>query len=273
MPRRLLIATPVRSGFSVNYWMSSRSILDAIPPSEIKIDWLPVAGAPVNFARNEIAYEAIQGDYDDLLQIDDDMAPTPEHVRRILSHDVDVVGGCYCAKKFGKPKWLFVPQPGAVMRQDGLLECAGVATGFERTKVSALRKLYAHYHDRRFLTPPDEKGYQKEMCELFPMGLIGEGTPEGRLERIKAVLARQADDPQECVRQVKEIATSRAGPGRLLGEDYFFTRLCRKAGVISYVDLGIGPVAHIGNVPFPITPDKVGHTDGGTAEMPPSHEI
>src|SRR4029077_20690498 len=53
----------------------------------------------VGKARNELAMDFLASDCDTFLQIDDDIVFKPEHVDRITSHDLPIVGGAYFKKQ------------------------------------------------------------------------------------------------------------------------------------------------------------------------------
>ncbi len=47
------------------------------------------------------------------------------------------------------------------------------------------------------------------------------------------------------------------GESRMLGEDYGFCALARKAGFKLYCDLNTQPVGHVGDVIYPIGPEQL----------------
>lgn len=280
MPRRILIATPFRFVMTPHYLETWDRIM-TIPPTEFQIDRKLYVNTYVNFARNEIAYEAMAGGYDDVIQLDEDNAPTANDVRRILSYDEDIVGGAYCKKVPGyPPKWTFIPEDGAEPDARGLLKCNGIATGFLRTRVSAIRKLYDAYPDRMFYTPADGNTPMRKLCELFPMGVIDGGSAEARLADIKDALDKMIIADALSVKALGELhskircfAFARRPPGNLLGEDYFFGKLARAAGLTVWADLAGPPISHLGMISFPITPDKVGWDAAKGIAIPETHPI
>jgi len=173
--KRLLIATPLREGASSNY------VQQLIPLIKngvrgYDIHTLFIAGPSVNFARNEIAFYAMNEGFDELVQIDEDLMHWERYLPRLMSHDVDIVAGVYCKKKVGKPFWLFTPKPGATAQPDGLLEVTGVATGFLRTKVDVLRKMFTHNPDNKFTAKAHEGDPATVRYDWFRMGVMGKGT-------------------------------------------------------------------------------------------------
>lgn len=258
--KKVLVATPIRNGTDSNYIRSLIASLRADLPG-YQLEFEVVGNTYVSFARNNLACYAVDHGFDEILWIDDDMLYSVDHVRRILSHsDSYVVGGIYCKRKPGEPEWLFVPHPDAKPLPDGRLECTGLATGFLRTPVSLLKHIQARFPDRRYLHRDPKTGRDTHLFEFFPMGIVGPGTPEGRLESIKYLLADESSTlkANDLLSQIREAAFGVREPGVIRGEDYYFCRIARKAGVQLYVDLGMPPVPHIGSVAFPITPEMVG---------------
>lgn len=247
--RKLLVATPLKNGASINYIGGLMRYLQA-PPTGYASNAIFNSGAGVNFARNDIAHEAVVGDYDELVMVDEDLLRWEQFLPRLLSHDVDIVSGVYCKRHPGKPKWLFVPRPGAEVEPDGLLECSGVPTGFIRIKVRALRDMMEAHPNRRFYA---ETEMPEVRFEWFPMGIVGAGAAERRLEDIQKIILRGGS-----MVEVEQAANGPRDPGRMLGEDYYFSHLARKAGLRVFVDLGMGVLPHTGTAAFPLTAADVG---------------
>lgn len=266
--KRLLIATPLRDGASSNY------VKELVPliKNGIKgydIHTLFIAGPSVNFARNEIAFYAMNEGFDELVQIDEDLMHWERYLPRLMSHDVDIVAGVYCKKKTGKPFWLFTPKPGASAQPDGLLEVNGVATGFLRTKVHVLREMFDRFPDNKFTAKAHEGDPTTIRYDWFQMGVIGKGTPAGRLEEIRTALG----DLNTTVEDIRRIATEPREPGRLLGEDYYFCRNARAAGFRIFVDLGMGILPHVGNISYPITKAMVTYDESQGSSLPMAEDI
>ena len=88
--KRLLIATPLREGASSNY------VQQLIPLIKngvrgYDIHTLFIAGPSVNFARNEIAFYAMNEGFDELVQIDEDLMHWERYLPRLMSHDVAIL--------------------------------------------------------------------------------------------------------------------------------------------------------------------------------------
>lgn len=276
--RRVLLATPVKGGLSVDYQRSLLPVVMRRVP-DVEFEARFYSGGAVNFARNDAEADAVAGNFDDVIMIDDDVAYTPDHIDRILSHDLDVVFGVYCKRKPGKPFWLFKPLPDTKPDANNLLECSAGATGFMRIRVSALKTMRAKYPEREFAAQEDSNGPVKVMFELFPMGVVGPRTAEARLAEVKAILSkfprvenRRAMIPAGLLDDLRDAADGQRGVGSIRGEDYFFCRLARQAGFKVYADLGLGVIGHLGITRFPVGPDQVGYVPGEPFVMPPAQE-
>lgn len=273
MTKRILIGSPCKNGFSVEY-MESMMQFRGLPSLGYEVEFVGAAGGSVNMARNKLANQAIAGNFDELLQLDSDIRWTNDHIIRLLSHDVDVVAGVYPKRQGGQPVYLFAPKPGAEKQPNGLMECAGVATGFLRTKVSVLRKICAdnpHLEHR----VSDKHGNPKNYFELFPMGVVGPRTPEARLEEVKAILAKmppfenpKAFIPAKSITEIREAIFGERDVGCFLGEDYYFSRLCRRSGFTVWADIGGNMLGHQGEICYPVTPEMVGMGPGVEQKLP-----
>lgn len=230
--KRLLVGTPVKHGISagfINCLFSFRRSLE-----RFDVDFHAVQGQAVNFARNDLAQKAVNEGYDGLLQIDEDMFFGGEHAR-ILEHGDKIIGGAYCVKRGGPPKWLFVPKPGASETPDGLLDCSTIATGFLYTPTSALvriREANPEHAYNYFEGSPDP--LPEPRFEWFPMGIVNK---------------------------------------RLVGEDYGFCHLAHKAGAPVYAALKLGIVKHMGHAPYPITEEMVQMAKNELMKIPEAFDL
>lgn len=60
-----------------------------------EVDYMPRAGYGCDMARNRIAADALNGGYDAVLMVDNDIALPTDALRNLLEHDVDFVMGYY----------------------------------------------------------------------------------------------------------------------------------------------------------------------------------
>lgn len=100
--KKLFVAVPVYGAIEPNF---GQCLLHLVTnrPCEMGLK-LQIGDSLVARARNALAAAFLKGDCTDLLFIDSDLIFSPEHVKRILDHDEDVVGGFYVKKKQGNPE-------------------------------------------------------------------------------------------------------------------------------------------------------------------------
>ena len=279
---KLLIGTPLRFGASGEFLGALLGLLrSALPQHEI--EFTAVGGGCVNMARNDLAYMAVSGGFDALLQIDEDLHWGVRHVERIVGLEVDVVSGLYCKRKPGTPEWLFIPKPGAEPK-DGMIECSGLPTGFLFTTTRVLKDIAADNPQLAFDYKEDSQvRLDGTRTEWFPMGVVGRNTDAAKLHQISALIGNSTDQQarsndlglaNDFMDSVQLIVCDVAnGNNRWLGEDYGFSRLARKSGFSLWQDLG-GEIIRHGPAPgFPITEDAVGYRAGQPFLMPPALDI
>lgn len=182
--------------------------------------------ASVTKARNALISEAVFNDFDEVVFIDSDIAYRPEALERLLSHDVDMVGGVQRNNMASEMTAAENPFPYAVepllnadgtpyfQINDGVAEVQSIPTAFVRIRTKALKKLMAEvpnlqYYDDNII------GSEKYLFALF----------DHRLHPHPRYPGRQ----------------------KYHGEDYAFCRLWREHGFKVHADLEI-PLRHIKTV-------------------------
>lgn len=264
--KRVLITCSAKGGVPW-WWFSSYDRTLRLNHPEYEFEFAVEAGnTAINISRNIAAQNAIEQNYWKLVQIDCDQFWTPEGLVRLVGHKEAIVAAPYCKKRSGPVKWLMVSTPGAVAREDGMLQCDFMGTGMFCTEVAALRKMVEFFPERRFVYQDDD-GKEKEMTELFPIGLVGPNTPDGRLRRIAAIIAQRNDPDWATYRDgalmdINDILTKpHPDKARFLGEDYHFGHLARKAGLTLWCDTR-NIVGHVGDIVYPVGNDKLSESAG-----------
>lgn len=235
---KLLIATPLKAGMSGKFLNGLVPLLRTTPH-----DFITVEGPCVNFARNDAAQIAVDQGYDGLLQIDEDIRWTIDHVTRILSHSVDIVAGCYRAR--GGGDWLHrvAPEVDLQLTTSDLVPCIRVPTGFLYTSVKALRVIWDANPDRWYrIRENSDLALSSTHMEWFPMGVIGDCSATAKLDRIRGILSliprmeNKGYIPSTALEKIREVVEAKGEPGRLIGEDYYFCDLALRAGFTVYAD-------------------------------------
>lgn len=102
--------------------------------------------ALVQRARNDIFKIAYDNKVDDLIFIDSDQDWDPNDFFKILSHDVPVVGAPVVKKSDMEAYNVLALREGISINDDGLMEVAGVGTGFLRVRKDAIEAIW-NYSD------------------------------------------------------------------------------------------------------------------------------
>lgn len=117
----------------------------------------------VSRSRNTITANFLATDATHLLWLDSDLIFSPQHVKRILSHDRDVVGGFYPKKAQGPVQWVVNALDGGVdapIDANGLQEIKYAGTGFMLIKRHVFEQMIERYGDQiGFIA--DETGRQE----------------------------------------------------------------------------------------------------------------
>jgi hypothetical protein len=172
--------------------------------------------APTN--RNMLLWQAKQQGCSRVLFVDQDMAPTIQHVARILSHDVPIVGALYPHKDLQRLRWV-ANFDKTKIDNNGMAPALEVGTGFLCVSMSAV---FAMEEANPHLKYPCQ--YSATVGQLMWM-LFN--------EQVVVDTWQEGKPPWP----------------RLLSEDFFFCHLARKAGIPVYVDTKC-QVGHIGPVDF-----------------------
>jgi hypothetical protein len=140
-----------------------------------------------------------QGDFTDLVMIDDDVLWEQGALVRLLNHDCEVVAGVY-PKRMDPLQFPCKPASGAQPDANGLLEMELVPTGFLRITRSALDKMVAAYPERMYA---DNDVAGAKAWAFFMVELV---------------------------------KPANGGPTELWGEDFTFCRLWRDTGGKIFAD-------------------------------------
>jgi len=259
--KRVLVTTSAKNGVPA-HWVQFYDQVMRNPHPDYDFEFAVEDGNnALNLYRNIITQFAIERNFWKICQIDSDMLAKPEHLYRLVAHNEPFVFGLYCKKRGGDIKWLAIHSPNCLQpREDGLLECDFVGTGMFCAEIEALKTVCQKFPEREFFFE-DEQGKKGTMFELFPIGLAGPNTPEGRLARIREIMSMNRDANEKVDRIDSVLGLIHPQKARLLGEDYHACLLFRKAGFKLYVDTRC-VVGHVGNIVYPVEPDRLSKAAG-----------
>lgn len=123
---KVFLGTPVYREVPVQFILNVRSMIDR---KLITAFGSQIGDSLVSRARNNLTYEFLKTDCDYLLQIDSDIVFNEEHIVRIKSHDVPIVGGIYPVKE-KETRWCLNKFKYNIQNNSELLSVAETGTGF-----------------------------------------------------------------------------------------------------------------------------------------------
>lgn len=210
----LTVGLPVYGGYHAHF-VPALLNLALEKPCHLKIK--PAVGdSLVCRARNRIAKAFLEDPKaTHLLFIDTDLIFSPEHVARLISHDLPLVCGCYPKKQPGLD-WVLNTLPG---------EERDPATGLQRVRYAGT-------------------GFMLIRRDVFEA-----------IDRIFPEIRYQPDDgePEEGVyRDFFRVGPCVAGGRRrYLSEDWYFCEMAQQAGIPTFVDTNV-VLKHCGDAIYPL---------------------
>lgn len=243
--RKILIATPLKGGLDAQFVTSLLgTVFSQIPDTSYGFAF--VTGTSVALARNATVKAARSQNCTDILFWDADLRGSGAHLQRLLSHDREFVAAWY-SKRGLKTYWHGSPLTAWTDRDpSGLVEMRQCAVGFSLIRMSVFDKIAARYPLNAYQN--NEGDASADEFDYFPTGIVGPNSDSGKLDRIRS--ASTLDE----VRAI--LADSDPSGNMMMGEDYYFCRLAREAGVSLWLDPSL-VVAHNGTTDFPIPTDDL----------------
>ena len=143
---KLFVAFPVYGAFCAETVQCLNRIL-VNPPCDISLG-MNLGDSLVSRSRNKLTADFLETDCTDLLWIDSDLIFSGDHIARIASHDLDVVGGFYPKKQEGQIQWVCnaldvdqkPPDPKTKIQQ-----VKYIGTGFMKIKREVFEKMVEYY--------------------------------------------------------------------------------------------------------------------------------
>lgn len=146
--QKVALCTTAYDRPSPGYVFSIQKSRQALADANIGSAYFLLSGnCHVDDARNSVVQEFLASDCTDLIFLDADVSWEPEELVKLCRYDVDIVGGIYpfrSATEESKQNMPVVTYPGQVEPDaNGLLEVAGLPTGFMRIRRHVLETLAA----------------------------------------------------------------------------------------------------------------------------------
>lgn len=143
--QHVLLATTVYADASIAYTFSLACCRETLRDAGIATSLLIVTGnCYLDDARNTVVREFLASECTELLFLDADVAWRPEQMLTLLQfEDVDIVGGIYPKRLRIDPSMPVNMLPEGGERRPGLIEVAGLPTGFLRIKRHVIETMAA----------------------------------------------------------------------------------------------------------------------------------
>jgi FkbM family methyltransferase len=217
--KRILIGIPTAKYIEVDTF---KSIYDMEVPEGYQTEFQYFYGYSIDQIRNLIAHWALHYDY--LFSIDSDIAFERDTLKKMLSHDRDMVSGLYIQRKFGTHTLELYEHNGRggvtnipyeTIKDQGLIEIAGCGFGCVLVKTDVIRAIdypqfkyhsaidHAHTisEDTDFCTKALAKGFRIWADTSIKCRHIGSHT----FQIDDSIVARVAQDPVK--RHLREVST------------------------------------------------------------------
>lgn len=176
----------------------------------------------VSRARNHVTRMFLESDATHLLFIDSDLVFSSEHITRIMSHDLDIVGGVYCKKSEGDVQVVCNSVGKSENRPSGVSEVGYIGTGFLCVSRKVFEVMIQEFgKDIWYLIDPD---HTKREYDFWHTGVYDYG---------EAVTPRR----------------------RYLSEDWWFCQKAMDVGFRVWMDMGV-ILGHSGNAIYPLSYQK-----------------
>jgi hypothetical protein len=144
--KKLFIALPTTHGYMQSRFLEG--IMDLFRDNTFDRYIAQYLDPYIVLARNTAASDFLASDCTHLLFIDADILFVKEHISRLLSHDVNIVGGLYAKKCEGPLKWVCNALPTRPEPDErGLLRLRHIGTGFLMIKRVVFEKLIEEWGD------------------------------------------------------------------------------------------------------------------------------
>lgn len=194
----------------------------------------------VGRTRNMITRQFLESDCTDLLFIDSDLVFSVDHVKRILSHPEEVVGGMYFKKCQGKPEACLNTIMNPIIKPNGLNQVAYIGTGFLRIKRVVFEEIIKRWGPEIAYCPDATRDILEYNFWNLAMHTFDDYAVDP--ERVQELVKKYG---------VTEEVANKAIRTRWLSEDWWFCQRCNDLGFKVWADRRI-PLRHSGNALYPL---------------------
>lgn len=141
--RKVFLATTAYDSPDASYTFSIARTREALHKAGFPTSYTLLQGnCHVDDARNTVVADFLKSDCSELVFLDADVSWQPEHLVRLCSHDLDLVGGVYPYRRDGADHMPVRMKAGHIIPDEsGLIEVEGLPTGFLRIRRVVLETL------------------------------------------------------------------------------------------------------------------------------------
>lgn len=289
-PTRLFIGLPIYSQVATQFFQcllalqaDKQSHVSRMPDGSLNMRMaFTVAGKPcpidihlcqgdgVARSRNQLTAAFLKSDCTHLMWIDCDIIFTPEHIARLVSHDVPIVGGLYPKKQEGPVEWVIntLPyMPAVDARKLQAVRYAG--TGFLCVQRGVIEQMIEAYPDCAYGADYGERNLEHN---VWPMEVHRDSDSQAHWDAqhlCEYLLTEQGakfhEEFSTVIERLKGLLPA-PKPGRLLSEDYFFCQRAQELGIPVLVDTGC-VLSHVGPAIFPLKTQRSALLADGAVEV------
>lgn len=226
--KKLLLALPIYGSLESRFAFSLIEAIGRFTKSNpgFDVQMTPLIGdSLVCRARNSLTRLFMESDCTHMLFIDSDLTFSPEQIIRLMSHDVEVVGGLYCKKQDGPDAELVINVCANPIQidggtKDGLMTVRYVGTGFLLVEKSVIQRMIDKWPEIAYKEDPDHKKTAWDIWHSGVYDYAANGYPND-------------------------------WPRRYLSEDWWFCQRCQDLGIKVWVDRRVS-LKHTGSIAFPL---------------------
>jgi FkbM family methyltransferase len=196
----------------------------------------------VGRSRNMITRNFLESDCTDLLFIDSDIVFSIDHLKRILSHKEEVVGGMYFKKGQGKAEACLNTIHNPIVKSNGLNQVNYIGTGFLRIKRIVFEKIIERWGDEIAYCPDGSLDLMEYNFWNLAMHTFDNEMIEATPARIAMLVNKYHITPEQADKAIRT---------RWLSEDWWFCQRCNDLGFKVWADRRIA-LKHSGNILYPL---------------------
>jgi FkbM family methyltransferase len=195
----------------------------------------------VGRARNALTRNFLESDCTDLLFIDSDIIFSTDHVKRILSHPEEVVGGIYYKKIDMQAEACLNTIAKPILKPNGLNQVAYIGTGFLRVKRIVFEKIIERWGDEMAYCPDGSTNVIE--YNFWNLAMHSFNAPNGiDQERLDTLVKKYKITPERAEKAMRT---------RWLSEDWWFCQKANELGFQVWADRRI-ILRHSGNILYPL---------------------